>query len=276
MILYYAMGGGMGHLVRASAFLHTFDLKPYKILTASANATRIFDRKDLITVDPEMQDSPENFLGFIQENLLKHNIERIILDCFASGILGEICHPGDVFNIPLDYVSRRIRWDRYKEKVSGNLKFGKSFILEEPEPEHLTFIHDKSDEVWEGSLKYPEYGMPEKILQAWESRSAWLIVHSGPEEEVRILINHALDIAEAENIRPELLLISPIQIPGITSLDFYPASSLFPLAGRIFSGCGFNIMQQTSEYRDKHIFIPFERKYDDQFRRADQAKKKQD
>ena len=39
MVLYYAMGGGLGHLVRARAFLHTFGLeREAALLTASHHA----------------------------------------------------------------------------------------------------------------------------------------------------------------------------------------------------------------------------------------------
>jgi hypothetical protein len=36
----------------------------------------------------------------------------------------------------------------------------------------------------------------------------------------------------------------------------------------IITGCGFNAMRQTLPYRERHRFIPFPRRYDDQFLRA--------
>lgn len=50
--------------------------------------------------------------------------------------------------------------------------------------------------------------------------------------------------------------------------DIYPASMLFESAERIFTACGFNVMKQTEHFRERHFFISFERRYDDQFKRA--------
>jgi len=47
---------------------------------------------------------------------------------------------------------------------------------------------------------------------------------------------------------------------------------LIEKAEKIFSGCGFNVMQQTHFYAHKHEFIPFERRFDDQFWRTKQRK----
>jgi hypothetical protein len=41
-----------------------------------------------------------------------------------------------------------------------------------------------------------------------------------------------------------------------------------PRASRIVTACGFNVMRQTEPYRDRHTFLPFPRRYDDQFTRA--------
>src|SRR5262249_49323155 len=51
-------------------------------------------------------------------------------------------------------------------------------------------------------------------------------------------------------------------------LNFYPASLLFPLAERVITACGFNVMRQTESLASIHRFLPFERRFDDQFQRA--------
>ena len=81
---------------------------------------------------------------------------------------------------------------------------------------------------------------------------------------------------EIEKVDVNLILISPdnlsvqksVQKPNLFHFDIYPASVLFEQADKIFTACGFNAMQQTKDFRNKHHFIPFERRYDDQFERA--------
>jgi hypothetical protein len=50
--------------------------------------------------------------------------------------------------------------------------------------------------------------------------------------------------------------------------NLYPATPLLPLADRILTACGFNVMRQTAAYRQQHRFLPFPRRFDDQFLRA--------
>ena len=50
--------------------------------------------------------------------------------------------------------------------------------------------------------------------------------------------------------------------------DLFPASYLFESAEQIVSACGFNIMRQTETFKEKHQFLPFWRRFDDQFLRA--------
>ncbi len=273
MTLYYAMGGGMGHLVRAQAFLHTFAIGEWRIITSSTYSDKIFDKSLVISVDTALESNPAGLLGFIREQLRKNNTSRLILDCFPGGILGEIRGADDVDDLPLWYVTRNIRWDRYLSKVSGAVTFEKSFILEELEPEHELFVKGHCTERWEGKLDYPIPVVPDRLMRLLSEGMNWLVVHSGRREEIELLIDHAYDMAEAEQVNPALFLISPVSIPNLQTIDHYPAHGFFPYVNRIITGCGFNIMEQTLPFREKHIFIPFERRYDDQFLRARKAKK---
>ena len=81
---------------------------------------------------------------------------------------------------------------------------------------------------------------------------------------------------EIERAEINLLLASPqklnLKLPCFYQTNIYPASTLFESAERIFTACGFNAMKQTELFREKHFFIPFERRYDDQFKRAARIK----
>ena len=89
------------------------------------------------------------------------------------------------------------------------------------------------------------------------------------------LVAYARELRAAEATEggdPQLVVIAPHQpteLPGdILQLDVYPATHLFSLADRLITACGFNVMRETIPHRDRHRFLPFERRFDDQFLRA--------
>jgi hypothetical protein len=97
-----------------------------------------------------------------------------------------------------------------------------------------------------------------------------LIVHSGPEEEVRELVAYARELTTGRVLvatRCDLTLPN-----GFERIDAYPVTHLFSHATRIISAAGFNVMLETEPYRDKHHVVPFARRFDDQFARAAQRR----
>ena len=96
-------------------------------------------------------------------------------------------------------------------------------------------------------------------------------MHSGSGEEVDILVRHAREIASLENVTPFLWVVTQSTFSEETDKltnDQVPAHGLISYADRLFSACGFNMMYLTRNNAIPHFYIPFPRKYDDQFRRA--------
>jgi hypothetical protein len=97
-------------------------------------------------------------------------------------------------------------------------------------------------------------------------RPFWLIVHSGPPHEVEELIAYTRELTTMP-----VLVATPCDVAmpdGFTRIDAFPAHPLFPFAERIVSAAGFNVMLETEPWREKHIVLPFPRRFDDQFARA--------
>ncbi|MDH4058383.1 MAG: hypothetical protein OEU76_06440, partial [Cyclobacteriaceae bacterium] len=94
----------------------------------------------------------------------------------------------------------------------------------------------------------------------------WLIVHAFIKNEVEALIAYAKEIALLENEKPFLVVITdqPVHGADFLSYSYFPASDWFPIADRIFTGGGFNVLKQGTAYSEKITAIPFPRKYDDQ------------
>jgi hypothetical protein len=220
MTVYYARGGGLGHVTRARRVLDALGLEA-----------------EIVTRLPEHAD-------------------HLIVDAFPGGLEGELC--SGVRRRKMDYIARLLRWDEYRKAVPHDLPhFHTTYIVEELTPDHLDFVHAHSDRVVHLELAV-------EAARDVAVEDYWLVVHSGPEHEVRELVAYAAEL----NPRGRIVVASPFAVDGYERVDAYPASALFPAAARIVSAAGFNVMLETEPWREKHLVVPFPRKFDDQFTRA--------
>ena len=235
MIAYYAMGGGLGHVTRARRVLDALRIDDAVIVASAKADERVTGRYP------------------VADSLASLRPERIIVDAFPLGLFGELAG----IDVPLDYVARLLRWDEYRRCVPHPLpRFGTMYLVEE-------VTHSVP---CEGVVElHLECGGHAAAAAAWPPHSTyWLVVHSGPEEEVRELVAYAEDLQRIENDRSTIVVASQCGI----GLDIVPASGLFAGAARIISAAGFNVMLETEPYRDKHRVVPMPRRFDDQFARA--------
>ncbi len=282
MILYYAVGGGLGHLTRAQAVIYTLHItEPVTILTASPFAadSRLTKNTDVITIPFDLSNDPGAYSEWLADILNSLSPQAIYLDTFPAGIIGEFCTDRIEPGIPLFHFARILRWPQYYRYLSAyppKLKI--TYRLEPLLPEYEEYLQKNSERMID--LKLDD--RPERLLAgrlpaeverlADGSHPVWLVVHSGPEDEILELIAYAETMSRMENLEPKIILISPHRLVSLTAhieqIDYYPAFVLFPFAERIISACGSNIMRQMKSYRHKHRYMPFKRRFDDQFFRA--------
>ncbi|HYI08295.1 MAG TPA: hypothetical protein VEK57_04420 [Thermoanaerobaculia bacterium] len=272
MILYYAVGGGLGHLTRGRRVLESLGLAhDAAIVTASPHArhARVAGGIPVIEVPAHLEHAVEEHRAWIRGLAA----ERLLVDTFPGGIQGELC--GLDLDLPMDLVARLLRWDEYRRAVPGPLpSFGTTWLVEELGPSHDAFVRRNSRNVVPLDLSVagapPDADGPDTPY--------WLIVHSGPEDEVRELIAYTSELRALAAGAPERILVATrcsIPLPeGFERIDACPATSLFPRAERIISAAGFNIMLETEPWRNKHEVVPFARRFDDQYRRAARRREK--
>jgi hypothetical protein len=259
MIVYYAVGGGLGHLTRARRVLDALGLRDdARIVTASAYArdARVTAGIPIVEVPPQL----EHDVAAHREWMAELEAERLLVDAFPGGIQGELCGLG----APMDLVARLLRWDEYRRAVPDPLPcFGTTYVIEELAPQQDAFVRAHSERVVGLDLADGRAAAP----LAPRDAPYWLIVHSGPEDEVRELIAYTGELHP-----PSLVLVATqcdVPLPqGFERVDAYPASTLYPHAGRIITAAGFNVMLETEPWRDKHAVVPFPRRFDDQYLRA--------
>ena len=265
MILYYAVGGGLGHLTRARRVLQALGLtRQAAIVTASSFARdeRVTAGIPVIQVPAFLEHAPDDHREWMRMLVA----DRLIVDTFPGGIQGELCG----LTRPMDLVARLLRWDEYRRAVTGDLpSFDTTWVVEDLAPEQNAFLRANGGKVV--PLELADCPDLRKALdqEPDEERATdyWLIVHSGPREEVRELIAYARELRP-----PGTVLVATqcdVELPDrFERVDAYPVAQLYPQAARIISAAGFNVMAETEAWRGKHHVMPFPRRFDDQYRRA--------
>lgn len=109
MNLYYAMGGGLGHLTRTRAFLENQNLTDDSAtLTSSpfADDKRVTGNFPVIKVDKSFEKKRAVFRNYLQNIFAEFNIKKLFIDLFPFGIINEFLDfhfPGD---LEINYVAR--------------------------------------------------------------------------------------------------------------------------------------------------------------------------
>ena len=268
-------------MTRAHAFLRQQQIENNTaIMTASEFAAdkRVTGDVEIIRIDRDLGQLTREYRNFLKETFSSRVVDKVFLDSFPVGIVGEFS--GFEFaEIEVHYIARRLKWNNYVKFLPEDLpRFKKTFVIEPLEKEHQAFVEVHSETVIDFDLIYqiPESqdgDLANRIVA--EYSPFWMVVHAEKLEETEQLINFAREMREAENAIVSLILVSPNNHSFENRFDIYPASALFPFAERIITACGFNSMKQAEPFRDKHFFLPFARRYDDQFARARFARAEQ-
>jgi len=258
VIVCYAEGGGLGHLTRIRAYLHTVHGdEPATILSTSP-----------FTADPRIL-GPHRILP--AAHLPELRPTTLVVDAFPAGLHGELHASSAPPGARVVHLARLLRWDAYQPILPPDpLRFDQVWRLEPLSEPHAAALPPTSP------LDLADPPAPAEPDCADVADGSWLIVHSGPASEIHELVRYARDCAAAEGLPPRLVLVAPQRPAGLPSdvehVDPYPAWPLFAVAHRVVSAAGFNVVRQMRPWRSKHLMLPFPRRFDDQFTRAARAR----
>lgn len=272
--LYYALGGGRGHLTRAGAVLATLGVRA-RVLAPAQHAQDPESGLGLDLLALPADRTPENLGAWLGRLLWDQRPRRLWLDSFPCGLFGELCGLPLPPGLEIHYLARLLRWDRYTLRIQGAPPpLARVHLLEPLHPDHADWLARRGAQTTELRLEAPDVPPPTAAIArlAAVAPPRWLVVHAGPADEVRELVDYARDLAAAEGLSPTLVLIAPRTLPcpdpHVLRLPATPARALYPLAERIVTACGFNTMSETLPYRHRHRFLPMDRALDDQYARA--------
>lgn len=271
MLLYYALGGGLGHLVRARAFLHTLGLEGEATLFTSsrfAGDPRVTGGLPAVRVPGALDGDRDGLRTFLEETLEDTGATRLVVDAFPAGLLGELAEWAPPPGLVLWHVARLLRWSRYAADASARLpRYDRTFVVEELHDEHRRALEAVSGDLRPLDLVDPPAPPPDPIAGPYV-----LVVHSGPDEETLDLVACARELAAAGGRGARVVLASPSRPEALPAdvewCDSFPATGLFPAAERIVAAAGFNAVRQTEPFRAKRFLVPYPRRFDDPFARA--------
>jgi hypothetical protein len=262
VILAYAPGGGLGHLTRLRAVLHTLGWEGEAVAVVSASGWLADPRVAGPSWVPLMVPASchrhgPRFEQWLREQVTAMRPRLVIVDAFPAGLLGEL--RADTFGaVPIVHVARLLRWERYLARVNtvDQPRFDMVYGCEPLRTEHELWLRARSAG-WERlALVDPPVG--EGRVGAVVAAGSTLVVHSGDEDEMAALV------AVARRAAPDREVV----VVGTGGLDVYPVHPLFAEAGLIVTAGGFNAVRQGAGWRDRHVAVPFERALDDQAERV--------
>jgi hypothetical protein len=273
VILYYALGGGLGHLVRARRLLDALGCSDRAaLLTASefAEDPQVVGELPVIRVPGRLGHDRSAFRAWLADALRALRPDRLIVDSFPGGILGELC---GMTLPPAHHVARLLRWPAYAGRLSdGPLpRFELTHVLEPLAPRHWLALQICSRELRPLTLPAPRTDTGDELAAG----PHWLVVHSGPDAEVVALADYA-----AERALGRLVVVAPNRPTSLPRradwVDVHPVAPHLGHAQKVVTAAGFNLMHETSALRHRHHFIPFPRPLDDQYARARLARLEHD
>lgn len=274
MILFYSVGGGLGHLTRFSTFYATMGLhEPVTVIASSpfARDQRVVSPVHRAMIPPfAAAKSRESLIVWLQQLMDEIKPAQFFIDAFPGGILGELNELSFPADCECNLIARIIKWKSYQERIPQfRLHFKKVFVLEALDPEYMTFLQQNAKTVETAQLLMPPLTTPPITI----SDNAWLVIHSGPDSELQAILGKVDQDLATQQVKPEVVVIYPGKRPAFVDEKFrfenlYPAYGLFPRAKRIYSAAGFNMIQQMRDFRFKHYVMPFVRLFDDQHARV--------
>ena len=261
MILYYALGGGLGHVARSFALIHHApeSLRSRIRLLVSTKSAHVALPHSPCPMDPVPEQAMadrRSYERFLEDYLRRHKFSCMVIDTFPFGLLGELKHLAP--DLPRVLVGRYLRWDAYCGRcgdTEGAVRPRAAVMIEDQEEAYLEALGRHSRVIkapWPVSLAAPADVMT-------PSAPAFCVTHSGPPEETRLLVEKARAIMAERGIE------------GVPEV-FTPERGLFPLEHHlshfsdIVAGAGYAACAAATvlKGRRRYHLHPFPRRFDDQ------------
>lgn len=269
MHIFYVQGGGLGHLTRTDRLIKTLNISSEDVLIITPSIyTHYFEQYNCVNLS--WSDTPNVWTNRVLQVINTTIVEAFYVDAFPFGIQSELVTVFKTFpDLIYIYVARLLKWDTY---INITIKdydfvFSKTFVLEDLYPTHQDWIIKNSKQHLHLQLDQDYFP-----LVKFSDQPYVMVVHSGGQADVLKLI----DIAITNNLStPNLQIVVFTQVAITISHtkviilnDVYPVKQYYRAAEKIYTAAGFNSINELKAYKSKHIAIPLDKLYDDQFFRV--------
>ena len=253
-LLYYAPGGGLGHLSRAVKVMQYINGKGIIVTSPLPITPELPQGITHLAINSQCQDVG-SLAEWLQKQLRHFNVTRLIVDSFPAGIFGEL----GVITLPEQriLVSRLLNWQVYQQGVSAIPSFRQTWYCEWPAAEQeQTLAHLTGTRYWLPLLATP----PENEI---DPHQALLVIHSNIDELPLLLPKQcALPITL---VTPPLSQAQHAQIeqhwPQVQCVQQFPCDALGWQYQAVRCGAGFNLMSEYLQHPGAK-FIALPRRFD--------------
>lgn len=262
MILYYALGGGLGHISRSFALI-SHAPKPLQprirllISSKSAYVARPHSPCPVDEVPRWAMAGKGRYPQFLADHFKQHGFSCIVIDTFPFGLLGELKHAAP--ELPRVLVGRYLRWGAYIDRCGETddaVWPQVAVMIEQQQDEYLEQMERNGRVI---NAPWPISLARLADAEGPAEKPACCVVHSGTPSETRRLMSAARNIMSGHRMAgpPEL---------------FTPEKGLFPLERHmlrfsdIVTGAGYGSCAAASVLngRIRYHLHPFPRRFDDQ------------
>ena len=284
--LYYACGGGLGHVTRMLALIRV--LRQH----IAGEHRLLFNSPFVQTVQPEIQRlgiravslpasaTPHAAQDFVAEQIACFSPELWVVDTFPRGLGGELVmlfaqYPAATKvlisrTLPAAYVSHyqlnRFVQHHYQLVIAPGER--SPFESLPTTCQTAPFLIRDVDEL-------PRRAQAEKLLGLLPGQRANLLVGCGTPQECRDLVAHVRAFPAPD---APLRLALPVEVDvdltamphpaDVSVVRHYPVMEILPAVGHVIAQAGYNITHETCALGVPSVLYPRRRKYDDQFSRA--------
>ncbi|WP_040281765.1 hypothetical protein [Psychroserpens damuponensis] len=265
MHVFYAQGGGLGHLTRVDTLIKTLDIPKREVIIITPSVfTNYFKGYQFVRL--RWDEHHYDWAKTIVHTLKKYPVTRFYVDTFPFGLKGELNLVYSTFpKLTYIYISRVLKWDFYTSTVTqkASIIFYNTLLLEPLYDAHLNWITSHSTSVTPITLKR------ESLTPICYMKSAYvLVVHSGGKDDVLKICKQAIEDYKTQNsIKIVVFTQVHVHIENdnvVVKNDVYPVSQYFENAIKIYTAGGFNSMHELKNYKEKHVAVALNKLYDDQ------------
>ncbi|PKV52988.1 hypothetical protein ATE84_5121 [Aquimarina sp. MAR_2010_214] len=262
MILFYAYGSGLGHLNRILSYIRVreIELSSCIILTNSRHKGFLPQEIKMMYYPDSFFKNHELFFSTLIQSIEKYAVYEFVVDVFPCGFYGELSNL-DRIKIKKTIVTRILKTSYFREHSSP--RYDDLIILEKG----IVLDYYRYSKALYLSINEGFIYSKEKLSL---KKPFFFIIHSEPKEEVIQLYK----LAQLYQKNDEHIYIQTFSemitfdVEDVTLIfSERPIRSLLEGSTKIFTACGFNTFFATQDYRQKQHFLPFKRRFDDQFKR---------